>query len=83
MKTLIVVGLLLSVVSAWWDHGHLLTARIAENILEKEDPETYNSVLQILSKLKETDPNWTVNEKDHPFTECATYADFIKGKTGG
>lgn len=36
-----------------------------------------------MQTLKDTDPNWTQNEQDHPFTECATYADFIKGKTGG
>jgi len=40
--------MLLSVASAWWDHGHLLTARIAQNILEKQDPETMNSALTIL-----------------------------------
>lgn len=83
MNKLLIIGILLSAVNAWWDHGHLLTARIAQNILEKEDPETYDSILEILKKLKETDPDWTVNEENHPFTECATYADFIKGKSGG
>jgi hypothetical protein len=29
MKSLLVVCMLLSLASAWWDHGHLLTARIA------------------------------------------------------
>ena len=83
MKSMLVISMLLSAASAWWDHGHLLTARVAEKILSKEDPTTYNNALAILHTLKETDPNFTINEDKHPFTECATYADFIKGKKEG
>jgi hypothetical protein len=68
--------------SAWWDRGHLLTARVAQLILEKEDPNTLQQSLNILQTLKETDPQWTESEKDHAFVECATFADEIKYKGG-
>ena len=62
MKAIVLVALLCSMASAWWDRGHLLTARVAQIILEKEDPDTYQQSVNILKKLKETDPQWTESE---------------------
>ena len=86
MKLLFLVGYLISIASAQmcsWDYGHLLTARIAQIILEKEDPKTLKSAQAILETLKITDPSWTESEGKHPFTESAIYADFIKHKKSG
>ena len=33
-----------------------------------------------MTYLKEIHPDITKSEKDHPFTECATFADEIKGE---
>ena len=82
IKTIAVVSLLLSVTSAWWDHGHLMTALIAERILMKEDPNTHSQILSILETLKINDPKWTTSEDNHPMVECATFADEIKSKGG-
>lgn len=69
--------------AAWWDRGHLLTARIAQYVLEESDPNTYNAAISILQPLRDIDPEWTVSEGDHMFTECATFADVIKKYQGG
>ena len=78
----IIVGALCSTVSAWWNQGHLLTARVAHDILQENSPQTVNDVTQVLSYLKKSDAGWTVNEKDHAMVECATFGDFIKYKGG-
>lgn len=69
-------------VQAWWGEGHLLTARIAYDKLQAEDPDRVKNVEKVLSFLKTSDPGWTTSEKDHPFVECATFADDIKHKGG-
>ena len=71
-----------TLVQAWSGAGHLLIARIAETILEKESPQTIKDVESILSILQKDFSNWTYKEKDHPFVECVTYADDIKYKGG-
>ena len=72
------VLLTINSVSAWKFASHLLTARIAYNKLFKESPQTIQEVDQIL-KILETDfPTWTTKEGNHPFVECATFADDIK-----
>jgi len=78
----IITGALCSSVSAWWNQGHLLTARVAYDILEEKSPQTVKDVTNVLSYLKSSDPNWTVNEDQHPMVECATFGDFIKYKGG-
>ena len=57
-----------------------VVSRQAEAILESEAPEALNSALTILSHLKESHPEITYEEGQHPFTECATFADDIKGE---
>jgi len=74
---------LLGSTQAWWGPGHLLVARIAQDIMEKEDPAAFEKVLTILHALKINDPGYTEGEDKHPFVECATMADDIKYKGGG
>jgi len=69
-------------VKAFNGAGHLLVARIANTILEKESPDTIKQVESVLSILKKSFPTWTVKEGDHPLVECTTYADDIKYKGG-
>ena len=73
---------LLGSTQAWWGPGHLLVARIAQDILEKESPATLDQVLSILAPLKTQDPGYTKWENLHPFVECATMADGIKSMGG-
>jgi len=41
-----------------------------------------DNVDSILAVLKASDPTWTKAEGSHPFVECSTFADDIKGKGG-
>jgi hypothetical protein len=68
--------------SAWWDNGHLLVSRIAEDILTAQNPDVLAKALDILSVLKKSDPSYTQYEDKHPFVECATFADKIKHRGG-
>lgn len=65
--------------NAWWGNGHLLVARVAQELL---DQQTVDQVEEILSVLKKSDPSWTKSEGDHAFVECVTFADDIK-RMGG
>lgn len=67
---------------AWWGNGHLLTSRIAFEILTTDSPDTATEVEKILAVLAASDAGWTKNEKDHPMVECVTFADDIKYKGG-
>ena len=71
-----------AVIQAWWDKGHLLVARIAQDILEKESPETLQNIENLLGILKKSDPDLTKKEGKHPMVECAIFADDIKYKGG-
>ena len=64
-------------VSAWWDSGHLLTARRAHDLLEGTT--TLLKAQKMLMPLKRHYPEITESEHLHPFVECATFADVIKG----
>jgi hypothetical protein len=68
--------------AAWFGTGHLLTARIAYDILSEKSPATITNVENILKTLNSSDPAWVKSEGKHPFVECATFADEIKGKGG-
>ena len=54
----------------------MLIARIAYDKLMQESPEVMDRANGILSYLAD----FTSMEKDHPFVECATFGDDIKGK---
>ena len=74
--------LILTCIQAWKWSGHYLATRIAyENLLENS-PSTLVKIESILKDLEYSNPNMTVYERDHPFVECAAYADWIKYKGG-
>ena len=74
---------LVSTAAGWWDTGHLLTARVAFDILNEKSPETVTAVNDLLAPLRKSDPGYTSSETaEHGFVECATWADEIKGKGG-
>jgi len=66
--------------NAFWGTAHLLIARMAQTILEEEAPDALNSALTELAALQKYYPDITGDEGSHPFTECATFADDIKGE---
>merc|ERR1712176_1562778 len=68
--------------NAWWGAGHVITARMAYDILQVENPKVINDVNTMLEYLKISDPKWTESENKYPFVECATFADEIKHKGG-
>jgi len=80
--SLSVASVLLSSTNAWWGTGHLLVARIANDILLEESPTTLNKAESVLAILEKSDPSLTKDEGKHPFVECTTFADDIKGKGG-
>jgi len=67
--------------SAWWDNGHLIVARIANDILTNH-PEVYAKVNTALAVLTKADPSYVEYEGKYPFVECATFADKIKHRGG-
>lgn len=69
--------------NAWSFYGHTVVARIAERILEKESPQTVTDVKKVLGILESSFPSLVPKEQQHPFVECATFADEIKYKGGG
>jgi len=46
--------------------------------LSKEAPAVFSKALTELHTLQDNHPDVVVNERDHSFTECATFADDIK-----
>jgi len=76
------IAALLDQTNGWWGNGHLLTSRVAFEILQKDSPDTVTQVENILKVLKVSDPSWTKSEDTHPMIECVTFADDIKHKGG-
>ncbi len=60
---------------AWWGTGHHLVAKIAEDELLEKAPQIHEKAVAILQTLQ-----WYVNdnEQEHPFIECAAFADTVK-----
>jgi hypothetical protein len=73
---------LVDTTNAWWGTGHLLVARIANDLLMNQSPSQLIATESLLGVLKRNDPSSTQKEGDHPFVECTTFADDIKGKGG-
>lgn len=82
MKSLILtIATVIPAVTAWWDNAHLLTARIAYDILQTEAPQALAGANEVLAVLKATsDIPALTKEKNYPFVECAPFADTIKGQ---
>jgi len=78
----IAAAALVSTTQAWYGTGHLLVARIANDILSKNSPQTLEEVESVLAVLEKSDPSYTKAEGKHPFVECTTFADDIKFKGG-
>lgn len=57
----------------------MIVARRAQAILESQNPAVLDAALAELAVLPKYYPT-LVKEKNHPFTECATFADDIKGQ---
>merc|ERR1712127_126519 len=66
--------------NAFWGTSHLLVARRAQDLLQSQDNNAYKAVLAELQVFKDAYPDLTKDEKDHPMTECAVFADNIKGE---
>jgi hypothetical protein len=58
-----------------------LVARLAYDILEKENPKALAGAEKILSTL--AGQTITSSENMYPFVECAAFADEVKYKGGG
>ena len=58
----------------------ILVARQAQALLEENDPASLDAALNILSILEQSYPELTTSEDKHPFTECASFGDEIKGE---
>ena len=56
---------------------------MAQELLEKQSPKTYDHVLKVLDVLKQTsEPQFLKAEKDHVFVEACQFADMLK-RNGG
>jgi hypothetical protein len=82
MRFAVIAAALAGTTNAWFGTGHLLVARIAENILSDKAPEQLEKARDVLKTLESTDASLTKNEKNHPFVECATFADSFKYNGG-
>lgn len=78
MRTFFVTAAIAGAAEAFWGTAHLLVANRAQYLLEQESPDALNAALAVLAPLAQDYPQ-LLEEGDHPFTECATFADNIKG----
>jgi hypothetical protein len=87
------VACLFTSVSAWKYQSHImgklplinkffsLVARLAYDILQKENPKALEGAEKILSAM--AGQTITNSEDKYPFVECASFADQVKYKGGG
>ena len=73
---------------AWSGPAHLLTARVAYEVLKSRNPDKIDQVEAILATLRQPGAcpdtfETLIVEDKHPFVECATFADNIKYHGGG
>jgi hypothetical protein len=68
------VAAFLAPAQAWWNNGHMITARIAYDELTEKNPEVLAQANKILAVLEPE----TQFEKDHSFVESATFPDRFK-----
>jgi hypothetical protein len=78
----VAITALMDQTNGWWGNGHLLTSRVAFEVLSESSPDTITQFETILAVLKKSDPSWTPSEDKHPMVECVTFADDIKHKGG-
>lgn len=83
-KLLITLSAVLTgTVRSWGINGHFIVANIAQNLLLDQAPDTYTQAMTMLQILKDSNAACCVSENQHPFVECATFADDIKYQAGG
>ena len=78
---LISVFCIIGAVNAWNSETHLLIARMAYDILKKDNPVVLNKAEDLLKIY--SDNLTQSHEKDYPFVECVTLADDNKRRGGG
>lgn len=61
---------------AWWNNGHMITAKIAYDYLMEHNPEVVAKVEEVLKPTSYL----TTHEANHIFVEAATFADDLKLK---
>jgi len=69
--------------SSFSGHGHILTTRMAYDILSKENPSVLAQANAVLATLEKSNPTLTKKESKYPFVECVTLPDDIKYSGGG
>lgn len=74
-KYLVASSLFAKQALAWWGTGHLMTARVAYDRLIATDNE---EVIELVEEQLDVLRSFVHMEQNHPFVECATFADFIK-----
>ena len=75
-KNLLLAGALCSSAQAWWNNGHMITARVAYDHLKEHNPEVLRKAEEVLKPIV----SMNQHELDHSFVESATFADDIKEK---
>ena len=75
---IVYAGLMAAQANAFWNKSHMLVAREAQSLLETDHPDVFAAALNELVALQQSRPD-LVQERDHPFTECAPFADHVKG----
>ena len=79
----ILIGVLsiLGAVNAWNSETHLLIARMAYDILKKDNPTVLNKAEALLRVY--SDSLTEAHENNYPFVECVTLPDDNKRRGGG
>ena len=91
MKIQTMVCNMFSGANAWWEGSHNLIARMAEEILQKEDREVLHKIDSLLGVLENkksithesaiTNESLTPRELHHPMVEAANFADDMNNST--
>ena len=61
-------------VHAWWNNGHMITARIAYDVLRNKYPDALSKAETVLKTLSP----FTSHELNHAFVESAIFPDDLK-----
>ena len=75
-QLLVATSMLASKTSAWWNNGHMLTAKVAYDHLRINNPDVLKKAEDILKPLQYMNKH----EDKHSFVECATFADDLKNR---
>lgn len=77
-KFISVAATTVSVANAWSTNGHLISANIAQNVLEETAPDSLTQANLMLSYLHDFNETLCYHEGNHTFVEVATFADDVK-----